>query len=77
MTKVATIAADVNKKRVLCRVSMDILDHKFGVEDDEPLHIIAMHRPILQEAAKRLIENEIFETDGSIVIRANDLEQVI
>lgn len=72
-TKMATIAADVNKERVLCRVSLQILEDKFGVLDDSPLRSIAFHRSAIQEAARKLIQSESFEDDGSILIRFGDI----
>ena len=34
-TKVATVAAEVNKKRVLCRISLRSLRDKFGSSEEE------------------------------------------
>ena len=73
MTKVATIAAQVDQKRVLCRISMDVLRKKFRASDDEPMRAVAENRSVLQEKARMLIEKEAFEDDGSIVIRSKDL----
>lgn len=73
MTKVATIAAKVNKKRVLCRVSLDILTDKFGTSEEEPMKYVAKHRTVIQNAAKKLIQNENYEEDGSVLIRVDDL----
>ena len=73
MTKVATVAAEVNKKRVLCRISLEILRDKFGASEEEPKQSIAQHRTAIQEAARKLIENEVYEEDGSVLIRACDL----
>jgi hypothetical protein len=71
--KVATVAAGVNKKRVLCRISLEILRDKFGASEEEPMRSVAQHRMAIQEAARKLIENEVYEEDGSILIRACDL----
>ena len=73
MTKMATVAADVNKERVLCRVSLNILEDKFGDIDDTPVRCIAHHRTVIQEAARKLIQSESFEDDGSILIRSDDI----
>ena len=73
MTKVATVAAEVNKKRVLCRISLEILRNKFGASEEEPMRSVALHRTAIQEAARKLIENEVYEEDGSVLIRACDL----
>ena len=73
MTKVATIAAQVNKKRVLCRISMEVLKKKFHASADEPMLAVAENRAVLQAKARVLIENKAFEEDGSIVIRSKDI----
>lgn len=73
MTKVATVAAEVGNKRVLCRISMEVLQDKFCASVEAPMRAVAEHRKIIEEAAKRLIEDESYEEDGSILIRARDL----
>lgn len=73
MTRVATIAANVDKRRVLCRVSLEVLQKKFHATSDEPMQSVAENRSLLQESAKILIENERFEDDGSIIIRMKDI----
>ena len=72
-TKMATIAVDVNKKRVLCRISLESLTDKYGSSEEDPMRLIIRHRPAIQEVATRLIENKIYEEDGSILIRTCDL----
>lgn len=73
ITKVATIAADINKKHVLCRISLEVMMDKFGSSEEEPMQSVVQHRASIQEAARRLIENDAYEEDGSILIRACDL----
>jgi hypothetical protein len=73
MTKVATIAAQVDQKRVLCRISMEVLQKKFRASVDEPMRAVAENRSVLQARARKLIEKEAFEEDGSIVIRSKDI----
>lgn len=73
MTRVATIAANVDKRRVLCRISLEVLQKKFHASSDEPMQSVADNRSLLQEKAKILIENEKFEDDGSIIIRLSDI----
>ena len=51
-TKVATVAADVDKKRVLCRISMEILRDQFGTLDDAPMQSVAQHRTVIQRGGK-------------------------
>lgn len=72
-TKIATIAATVDKKRVLCRISLDILRDSFGARDEDPMQTVDKYRTNIQEAAVKQIENENYEKDGSIFIRACDL----
>jgi hypothetical protein len=73
LTKVATVAAEANKKRVLCRISLESLRDKFGASEEEPMRFVARHRTAIHEAARRLIENETYQEDGSVLIRARDL----
>ncbi len=61
VTKVATVAADVNKKRVLCRISLEVLIDKFGALEDEPMQAVAQQRHAIQEAARKLIERDAYE----------------
>ena len=73
MTEVATLAAEVNKQRVLCRIPLKILRDKFGAQEEAPMLSVARHRAALQDAARRLIERSAYEADGSVLIRARDL----
>ena len=74
ITKVATIAATVQKKRVLCRISMEILKEKFHASTDNPLHAIRQNRQLIEAAARQLILSNAYEKDGSIVIDARFLD---
>jgi hypothetical protein len=73
VTKVATIAAQVDSRRVLCRVSMDVLQNNFSASTAEPMLAVAKNRAIIQAKARMLIENKAFEEDGSIIIRSKDI----
>lgn len=73
MTNMATLVADVNKKRVLCRISLMSLRDKFGDFDEELMPLVARHRPAIHSAAINLIERENYEEDGSILIKTQDL----
>jgi len=72
INKVATIVAITDKKRVLCRISIKILIDRFGVSGEEPMRSVAEYRTNIQEVARKLIENEAYEEDGSILIRKGD-----
>jgi len=73
MTEFATIAAQVDGRRVLCRVSSTDLQKKFNASADAPMAAVTKNRNTVEIAAKRLIENGNFEKDGSILIRYEDL----
>ena len=73
MTKMATVVADVDKKRVLCRISSESLRIKFGASDDKLMQSVVQHRVEIQDAAKRLIERDDYEEDGSVLIKTADL----
>ncbi len=73
MTEVAIITAEIDKRRVPCRISIEVLREKFDFSVDEPLRAVAENRSILQARSRDLIVNGAFEEDGSIVIRLKDL----
>lgn len=73
MTRVATIAAQVDGRRVLCRISSADLQRKFKASEDAPMESITENRDTVEEAARKLIEKGAFEKDGSILIRYRDL----
>jgi len=73
MTKMATVVAEVDKKRVLCRISSESLRVKFGALDDKLMLSVVKHRPEIQEAARRLIERDSYEADGSVLIKTTDI----
>ncbi len=73
MTEVATIAADVDGRRILCRISSKDLQKKYLASAEEPMKAVTKHRPELESAARTLIEKKDFEDDGSILIAYKDL----
>jgi hypothetical protein len=73
VTKVATIAAQVDADRVSCRVSMEILQERFDAFSEEPLQVLKQNRSAIEAAARKLIENEAYEEDGSIIIQKKDI----
>lgn len=73
MTKVATIAAQVDGKRVSCRISSAALQKKFFASADAPMKAVTENRSQIETAARKLIENKAYEEDGSIVIQFKDL----
>ena len=72
MTNVATIAAEVNKRRVLCRISFELLQERYDASEEAPMKAVAENRSEIQASARKLIEREAFEEDGSIVLRRRD-----
>ncbi len=73
MTNVATIAADVSGKRVLCRISVEVMKKRFRTAVDKPMQVVAENRITIREAANKLMERGAYEEDGSILIRARDI----
>ena len=73
VTKVATIAAQVSGRRVSCRVKINDLKKKFHISPEDPMHLVTKFRTEIQIAARKLIENDNYETDGSIMIDYTDL----
>lgn len=73
VAKIIAIAARVNGKRITCRVSVKDLKVKFRAFRGDPIVIASEHRAEIEHAATKLIENNSFEEDGSIMIRYADL----
>ena len=73
MTKYATIAAQVDGRRVLCRISSADLEKRFDAGAAAPMDVVTKNRNVVEQAAKTLIEQGAFEQDGSILIRYKDL----
>lgn len=73
MTEIATIAAQVDGRRVLCRISKADLQKRFDAPEDNPMQVLTEHRPAVEDAARKRIEDGDFEKDGSILIRYKDL----
>ncbi len=73
VTKVATIAAQVSGRRVLCRIRIDDLRKRYKIFSGEPMQSITNHRTEIEDAVKKLIEQKEFEEDGSIMIAYKDL----
>lgn len=73
MTGVATIAADINKKRICCRISIEVLQERFHVSAENPMQTVKANRSIIEAAARKLIENQAYKEDGSIMIQGSDI----
>ncbi len=73
MTSHATIVAQVDGRRVLCRIAGADLKKKFKSSGSEPMEMVTEHRVDLENAARKLIEDDAFESDGSIIIHYKDL----
>ena len=72
-TKTATLVAEVDKKRVLCKVSLSTLREKFNNPEGELMPLVAEYRPAIHAAATNLIEQEVYEEDGTVLITKQDL----
>ena len=71
--EVATIAVNVDKKRVLCRISKEVLNLVAENKETEPMDVLSNNRALFEGKARRLIENKDYEKDGSIIIRKADI----
>ena len=73
VTEVITIAAQVSGNRVSCRIDFADIKSKFKEVSEEPLITAKTYRKEIETAARKLIENNNYEKDGSILISFNDL----
>ncbi|MGH8120066.1 MAG: DUF1488 domain-containing protein [Gammaproteobacteria bacterium] len=74
MTSVVTIAAQVNGKRVLCKISSAILHAIFPESTLDPMQIVSANRSLIENAAMRLIQSNSFDPEGFIIINRTDLQ---
>lgn len=74
-TEVATIAAQVSGKRVSCKIAYADIKRKFKILSETPMETVGTYRKEVEAAARRLIENKKYETDGSINISYEDLSE--
>ena len=73
MTKCVSIAADVNGRRILCRIPEAVVRERFAQEDTAPAATVAANRRVVEAAATTLIQRKSFAADGMIDIRLEDL----
>jgi hypothetical protein len=73
ITRDATIIAQVDGRRVMCRINEKLLKKKFDADGDAPMPTVVENRPALEAAARKLIEAKSFDDDGSITITESDL----
>jgi hypothetical protein len=73
MTRCVSIAADVNGRRVLCRIPEKVVHAKFNCTDQEATLTVTANRPAVEAAATTLIQRKSFASDGMIDIALEDL----
>lgn len=76
MTKCVSIAADVNGRRVLCRIAETVIKKRFAAQDGAPTAVVAANRRAIEAAATSLITRKAFAADGMIDIRLEDLREI-
>lgn len=69
---VVVFSADVNGRRVELAVSLEALQDNFGGNNIAPLDCFRANRRAIEAIAGRLIRQQRFEPDGSILIRSQD-----
>ncbi len=72
VTKCVSIAADVNGRRVLCRIPETVLKKRFDAADGGPTAQVSANRRVIEAAATGLIQRKAFAADGNVDIRLED-----
>jgi len=57
----------------MCRISFKLLKKRFKAIEDQPMISVSQNRSVIETAARKLIETQAFEEDGSILIRDTDI----
>jgi len=73
VTKCVSIAADVNGRRVLCRITESVLAKRFAAVEGGPTAQVVANRRTIEAAATGLIQRKAFASDGMIDIRLEDI----
>lgn len=71
-TDCVSFPADIDGKRIACRVSWEALHDNFGGQYLQPLEAFRSSRAAVERKAAQLIEQQRFEKDGSVLIRSGD-----
>ncbi len=71
MTHSAQIVAQVDGRRVMCNIPVDLLHKRFG-DEESPIKLVTGNRPALEAAAYKVIESGRFESDGSVLLGSKD-----
>jgi hypothetical protein len=69
---VISFPADMNNLRIRCAVSLEALEDHFGGDNISPLNTFHAKRSVIEGVAERLINQQRFEQDGSILIRSQN-----
>lgn len=69
----ANFPADVNGKRIVCRISREALEDRFNGIGENILDCFRENRAAIEMKARTLIEKNRLESDGSILILSNDI----
>lgn len=72
-TRVASIAAQVNGRRIMCKISLGVLQEKFNASKDTPMQSVRQNRPSIEAAARQLIEDKAYDDDGAVNITLKHL----
>lgn len=73
LTKCVSIAADVNGRRVLCRIAETVLKKRFASVEGGPTAQVVANRRAIEAAATGLIQKKAFAADGMIDIGIEDI----
>jgi len=71
--KVVWFTALVDGRRVDCGVSIEALRARYGAFYDDPLPVFRANRKRIEAVAAALIKQQRFETEGTLIIRLEDL----
>ena len=65
------IVAQVDGRRVMCNIPLDLLHQRFG-DEESPINLVTANRPAFEAAARKVIESNRFESDGSVLLGTKD-----
>ena len=73
--RIVTFWAEINGKEIRCVIWGETLRDKFNAAFDNPLPAFNENRNRIEEIAEKLINEDRFEADESILIKNDDVPQ--
>ncbi len=73
ITESVKFPAEIDGKKIICKISIEALMDHFNCDVNNPLAAFDKNRPAIIEITEDFINGDLFEEDGSILVRNSDI----